>query len=126
MSRASQSGRVPVPESEKANPAGRIIKLVMQAGAKFFHTANSESFATVYVHHHWQTFRIKDAAFRHWIGSLFYQREKTVPSDEHVRCAINTLAGKALYEGREEVVHIRVAGHGQSIFLDLRMNAGRQ
>jgi hypothetical protein len=97
----------------------RIVRLVVQAKARLFHTANYDAFATIYVKDHWETWRVKDTNFKRWIGGLYYHKEGTTPSDLNIGAALNVLEGKAVHEGREETIHVRVAGHDERIYIDL-------
>jgi hypothetical protein len=106
-------------KDENIHPTTRIVQLVTEAGAKLFHTANHEAFATVCVRNHWETWRIRDAHFKRWIGALYYHREKATISDIHIGSALNVLEGQAVYEGREHTVHVRVAEHEGCVYIDL-------
>ena len=57
----------------------RIVRLVAEAGATLFHGSNNEAYATIIVKDHFETWRVKDANFKRWIGSLCYCREKYCP-----------------------------------------------
>jgi len=104
---------------DSIDPPTRIVRLVIEAGARLFHTANYDAFATIYVKDHLETWRLRDTHFKHWIGGLYYHKVGTTPSDLNIGAALNVLEGKAAHEGREETVHVRVAGHDECIYIDL-------
>jgi hypothetical protein len=106
-------------KDDDVNPSTRIVRLVMEAGARLFHTPNHEAFATICVKQHWETWRIRDANFKRWIGALYYNKERTTLSDIHIGAALNVLEGQAVYEGRKKTAHVRVAEHEGRIYIDL-------
>jgi hypothetical protein len=106
-------------KDEAADPSTRIVRLVNAAGAKLFHTVDHEAFADIKVGNHRETWRLKDPAFKHWIGSLYYQEMRKAPSDLNTGAALNVLEGQANYAGEEKTVHIRVAQLEDRIYIDL-------
>jgi hypothetical protein len=107
---------------ENVRASTRIVQLVIDAGARLFHTASGEAFATIHVKDHLETWRIRDTHFRRWIGGLYYAKQATAPSDLNISAALIVLEAKALYDGRERSVDVRVAGDDQRIYIDLANN----
>ena len=83
------------------------------------HTAGKDAFVTIWVRDHLETWPVKDPHFKHWVGSLFYAKEGMVPMDRNIADALNVLQGRALYEGREKSVEVRIAGHQGELYVDL-------
>jgi hypothetical protein len=106
-------------KEENVHPPTRLIRRVMEVGAKLFHCTNGEAYATIYVRNHWETRRVREIQFKRWLGALYYHKEKTAISDVHIAAALNVLEGQALYEGREKTVHVRIAEHKGHIHIDL-------
>jgi hypothetical protein len=93
--------------------------LAIVATAEFFHTAESETYASVPVNEHWETLLVKSSAFEQWLGKRFYEETGMVAGNQAQQAAIRLLAARALYDGTESNVHVRVAEHDGAIYLDL-------
>jgi len=86
---------------------------------RLFHTPAREAFVSFWVKDHLETWPVKSTAFENWLFAMCYHRHGAVPSQRAIAEAKSTLAGRALFSGPEQRVHIRVAGDNEAIFLDL-------
>jgi putative DNA primase/helicase len=116
--------RVPVEDkksekTDKLTPAQKILKLVEKLEVDLFHTPKSEPFARFYTKDHWENWPVRSQTFREWLSAACYRKEGFVPSRTALWEATNTIAGRALYDSREERVHVRLAAHNGTIYLDL-------
>ena len=64
-------------------------------------------------------YRIESREFRLRLGFHAFVHLGEVPSSETLRAAINTIGGKALYDGVMHPLHVRVAWDGADIVYDL-------
>jgi hypothetical protein len=96
-----------------------IIKLVEKAQLKLFHTPGGDAFASFYVKDHWENWPVKSPTFQNWVAAMCYYHHGAVPSQKAIADAKNTLAGRAQFSSPEERVHMRLAGSGDAIYLDL-------
>ena len=63
--------------------------------------------------------RIRSKTFRQWLSRCFYQKTGGAPSSEARTQALNIIEAMAQHDGEERVVSVRVAGHGDKVYLDL-------
>jgi hypothetical protein len=106
-------------EEEKDSAATKLIKLAAEAGVVQFHSAEQVAYAVVPCNDHKETWGLKSTGFRRWLARLYYQSEEKAAIAEAIANAINTLEGKALFDGDERAVHVRLAGDLDRIYLDL-------
>jgi hypothetical protein len=105
-----------------------LVDLVAQAGVELFHTPggyDSEGYATLPVGDHRETWPIQSKGFRRWLSKRFYDERGKVPGSQALHDAINVLAGKAVHEGPERAVAVRVAEHEGCLWLDLADDSWR-
>jgi hypothetical protein len=116
------------------SPVNRLLDYA-EEGAEFFHTPGMDAYATAKVHAsaaHYETYSLKSRRFTLWLMSVWHRREKerlVAEGDEDQRPpyfphkAMGDVAAyfesKALFEGAEEEVYVRVAGHDGKIYVDL-------
>lgn len=108
-------------EKPKKSQASLLVELVEGAGFDLFHSAgdDSEAYATVPVGDHLETWRVQAKGFRRWLARRFYEESSKAPGAQALQDALNVLTGKAIFEGRECEAPIRLAEHGDAIYLDL-------
>ncbi len=104
---------------ENSSAATKIISLVHDLDVELFHNAEREPFASITVNGHRENWAIKDQQFHDLLSQIFYREEHKAPSQTDVGAAIKVLSGKALFEGGEKNVHVRVADADDCIYLDL-------
>src|SRR5205823_2739262 len=80
---------------------------------------DKEPYSTLPESQHHATALLFSKPFRLWLGHLYFESKGANPASQALQDAINTLAGLAIYKGSEHPVHVRVAGHEGSIYLDL-------
>ena len=102
---------------ERKSQATALVELA--SGAELFHTPDRKAFATVEVGGHRETLPLRGRDFRDWLSHLFYLSQGKAPGASALQDAVNTLSGRARYEGEELEVHTRLAGHDGAIYLDL-------
>jgi hypothetical protein len=116
------------------SPANRLISYAEEE-AEFFHTPGMDAYASARVvasAAHYETYSIKSRRFTLWLMDLWRRREKerlAEEGDEDGRPAFFPhrampdiaayFESKALFEGVEEEVYIRVAGYGGRVYVDL-------
>lgn len=87
-------------------------------GIELFHM-DGEPYATISVNSHFETLRINSKAFSMWLTRQFFNREKKPPSRQALQDTIGVLNGRAIFDGDERFVFLRVAAYDGKIFLDL-------
>lgn len=105
-------------EDEKTSFATRLVELAT-AGSELWHTPEEEAYITFCRDGHKEHYPLKVKAVRLWLSSLFHQAEGRTPGSQAVQDALNVLEGKALFEGPEHPVYVRVAPYENKVYVDL-------
>lgn len=104
----------------QVDKASQATLLVATAEAvELFHSPEGDAYAGVPVDGHVENSAVRSKAFRRWLSRKYYEKYGGVPGGQAVQDAVGVLEGKALYDGPEHKVHVRLADHGGDIFLDL-------
>lgn len=102
---------------EKVSQANKILQLAEDI--ELFHTSDGEPFASIEVGKHFENHRVKSKNFRDYLSYQYFQTDGKSPSTQALQDAINSLSGKAKFEGKTQDVHIRLASFNEKIYLDL-------
>jgi hypothetical protein len=122
----------------KDGPMDLMIKYAKE-GASYFHTPEMEAYATVKVEaSHRETCPLHSRRFGLWLRREFHRREKErleeageedqepmIFPHRALADVVSHFESIALFEGSEEEVHVRVAGKGGRIYVDLCDRAWR-
>jgi hypothetical protein len=105
-----------VPQRHKQ--ADRLIALCR--AAELFHDGrNGTSYASMQVQKHVETYPVRSREFRGWLGRGYYGQFGSAPSQKAIDEALNVLEGKAMHEGPEYPVYVRIAGGPERVIIDL-------
>lgn len=115
---AADAASAPAPTVEATKTQAERL-LDYAAGVDLFHTPGGEAYATFFVQGVRQTAHLSSTTFRRWLDYQFYREEQRPPSSQARQDARDILAARALFEGPEREVHLRVAGHEGRIYIDL-------
>ncbi len=102
---------------DRKSQATMLIELA--DGLELFHSPDCNAFATISEHGHRQTYRICSKAFRHWLTGQFWRHHRKAPGSQGMQDALGVLTSKAVYEGDEYEVCVRVGKLDGDIWLDL-------
>src|SRR5262249_54817350 len=98
--------------------ATRLVALALEA--ELFHTPDQEPFASMTVVDHRETWPLKSRGFRSWLARQFHQSTGASPSSQAIADALNALQGRALFNGPELPVFVRLGEDADgAIYLDL-------
>jgi hypothetical protein len=103
----------------RESAATQIVKLALAEGAELFHSVEGEAFATVPIDGRTETWPLKTKTVRRWLSRLFYLATEQAPGAQAIQDALGVLEGRALFDGLEHPVHVRVAAHDDKVYLDL-------
>jgi len=104
-------------KQQKPSQADLMVELAQVA--YLFHDPDQEAFATIPVENHKETHRLSTKGFKNWLKYRFFSHYGKVPGSQAVQDAVGALEGKAFFAGPERETHVRVAGLGGSVYLDL-------
>lgn len=95
------------------------VDLTFEAGVELFHTPDGEPYMSIRRGGHRETFRIGSNGSRDYVTRLFYDARGSAPGGKATQDAINVLTAKAMIDGPEREVFIRVGSHGAAAYYDL-------
>src|SRR5215204_897532 len=114
-------------EEEEAfapEPNTQAATLVRYAeDAELFRTPDGEAYVTFPVAGHRETHAVRSKAVRLWLQRRFYEEHGKPPGAQALQDALGVLEAKALFEGEEHLVHVRVAEHEGAVYIDLANEA---
>lgn len=86
---------------------------------EFFHTPDNEAYVRLNVRGHYENWKVRSTNFKTLLAKMFYDKHKKVPGSQALADALNVLEGRALHEGEERKVYLRVAETEHAIYVDL-------
>lgn len=101
----------------KKKQADVLIELA--DAAYLFHTPTGDAYADITKADHRETYRVRSKPFRSWLAHGFYEAINGAPNSGAMQSALGVIEARALFDGPEIAVHVRVAGHAGKIYLDL-------
>ena len=110
---------------EWQSKADRLIGLASNAGLELFRDPDQQGWASVRVDTHWENYPIRARAFQLFLLRLYYLNTGESPGARAIRAAAELFEARALFDGEECPVHLRVAEHGGRLYLDLCDRAWR-
>jgi hypothetical protein len=97
--------------------ATQLVELAERA--EYFHSPDGEGFVTFEVSDHKETCLIKSKAFKRWLMRRYYQETDKAASTQALQDALAVLEAKALFDGVECPVYLRIGGDKDTIYIDL-------
>jgi hypothetical protein len=105
--------------------ADRLIRLALEAGLELFHDSDHKGWASVRVDGHWENHPIRSRDFQLYLLRTYYQDTSEVPGSRALGAAADLFEARALFDGIECPVHLRVAELAGTLYLDLCDRAWR-
>ena len=112
-------------DPEWQSKADRLIGLALDAGIELFHDPDQHGWASVRVDGHWENYPIRSRAFQLFLLRIYYRDTGESPGAQAIRATLELFEARALFDGEECPVHLRVAEHGGRLYLDLCDRAWR-
>jgi hypothetical protein len=91
----------------------------MAADWDLWHTPSKEAYATLAVGDHKETWLVRSQTFKRFLCKQYFDEHGTAMNSDALSAAVNLLEAKALFEGEEHPVHVRLGEHDGNIYLDL-------
>src|SRR5262252_3379708 len=108
-----------IEDSEWKSKANTLIGLAADAGLEPFHDPNKEGWASVRVAGHWENHPIRSREFQLFLLRTYYRNTGQSPGRQAIRAASELFEAKALFDGDECSVHLRLAEHRGRLYIDL-------
>jgi hypothetical protein len=100
-------------------PTQADILVDLAQSAELFHAPDGTGFADLDINGHRETWPIRTKGFRRWLARRFFDATQGAPSSEALQSALNVIEARAHFDARERVVHVRVGGLDERLYLDL-------
>ena len=110
---------------DAGSAADRLIALVLDTGIELFHDPDQRGWASIRVDGHWQNHPIRSRAFQLFLLRTYYRETGNSPGAQAIRATLELLEAKALFDGEESLINLRVANHRGKLYLDLCDRAWR-
>jgi hypothetical protein len=111
------------PKEEKTreeNPKSKTdIAVDITSDWELWHTPSREAYATVEIDGHRENWLIRSRMLKRFISKKFFDEGGTAMNQETLTSTANLLEARALFEGPEHAVYVRLAEHEGNIYLDL-------
>jgi hypothetical protein len=92
---------------------------IAEKESELWHTPDGTAHATIQMDGHKENHPVDSSAYRKWLAWRCWQETGKALGDGSATSVLAALEGKALFEGKEHRVHIRVAGHEGRVYVDL-------
>ena len=110
---------------DRGSAADRLIGLVLESGIEFFHDPEQHGWASIRVDGHWENHPVRSRPFQLFLLRTYYRATGESPGAPAIRAAQELFEAKALFDGEESPVNLRVADHQGKLYLDLCDRAWR-
>jgi hypothetical protein len=96
-----------------------LVRLCLRAGVELFHDPDQHGWASVRVGQHWENYPLRSRAFYLFMLRTYYVGTGESPGGQALRAALEIFEARALFDGPEHAIHLRVAEYGGKLYLDL-------
>jgi len=111
--------------ADTESAADRLIGLVLGSGIELFHDPDQHGWASFRVDGHFENRPVRSRPFQLFLLRTYYQETGKSPGAQAVRATLDLLEAKALFDGEESPINLRVANHRGKLYLDLCDRAWR-
>lgn len=106
-------------QSPRPKASDRAVRLALASGIELWHDPDLIGYVSLAKAGHRENHPIKSKAARLWLGALFYETERRGLGHQDCADALGLLEAKAIHEGPEHPIAVRVAHLGGCVLLDL-------
>jgi hypothetical protein len=96
-----------------------LVELVTGAGTELFHSPDLVPYATVRTSDGLDTMPLRSGAFRRYLAHRYHASCSRAAGAQALADAVAALEGRALFQGKQLPVYVRLAEDGGRIYLDL-------
>jgi hypothetical protein len=109
----------PASQAEVEPQSQATLAANMAADWELWHTPANEAYATIMVDGHKENWPVRSQTFRRFVAKQFFDQHCKAINSEALAAAATLLEARALFEGEERPVFVRLAEHESNIYLDL-------
>lgn len=106
-------------ESSSTSEKQADVLLNLAVDAQLFHCPDGNTFAEIKVNSHTETWPVRSKAIRLWLQKKYYEAKDGAPGREAMESALNVLEARAIFDGPEKKVFLRVGSQSGKFYLDL-------
>ncbi len=103
----------------KHTQADRLIEIATGRSVELYHAPDGTTYADLVADGHRETWPLKSSGFRGWLARAYYMETHGAPNAEAISTAMGVIEARARFDGVERSVFLRVAEHGNKVYLDL-------
>lgn len=103
---------------DKSSQADELIQIATTE-TFLFHDETKDGFANLPIDSHRETWHLRSNFFKQWLVRRFYEQTEKSPNSEAFKQALNVIEAKAVFDGPEIKLSLRVAEHEGCIYYDL-------
>src|SRR5262249_31392860 len=103
----------------RRRPTQADILVDLAQTAELFHQPDGTAFADIDINGHRETWPIRSKGFKKWLARRFYEATQGAPRSDALQSALMVIEARAHFDAPERVVHIRVGGLDDRLYLDL-------
>jgi hypothetical protein len=85
----------------------------------FFHDPEQRGWAAIRVDGHWENHPIRSRSFQRFLLRTYYRETGKGRGAQVIRASLELFEAKALFDGEESPIDLRVANHQGKLYLDL-------
>ena len=101
----------------KETPAQLALRLL--EGVELFHSPDEESYASISVGGHVETYHLSETGFKRFVTKTYWKAAKNTLNNQTLADILSVLDAKAQYDGQEHSTFHRLARFEDSIYIDL-------
>lgn len=100
--------------------ASRVLAHAFEGDVEYFHNENKKTFVSLFTESRGvRTIALTSGDARSWLRAKYYANYRQALPERPLNDALATLQAKALFEGNEQVVAVRISRHKNCVYIDL-------
>ncbi len=104
-------------DSKRESQADALIRIATTE-AFLFHDDAKDGFAAIPINGHREIWPLRSKFFKQWLVRRYYEQTDKSPNNEAIRQALNVIEAKAVFDGPEIKLNLRVAEHEGALWYD--------
>jgi len=109
-------------DNKRESQADALIRIATTE-AFLFHDDARDGFAAIPINGHREIWPLRSKFFKQWLVRQYYEQTEKSPNNEALRQALNVIEAKAVFDGLEIKLNLRVAERDGALWYDLANEA---